>query len=553
MSEILKENSKKIISYIAILLFSCFLFSRARYGYIYNDEPFILTLAHRLLKGDALLCDEWHPTQLTGYLNYFITKVYFMFHSSTEGMILNFRYIYVVLWTLTILVIYRRISKYTKKPIITCFACLYLLLFSSMDIMTLSYNFYSLAGVMLCYTFVVTGNKKWEYFLSGIFYSIATLASPYLSIVFILYYIGYGIYKWILKKEINNKWKEVTLYLLYGVLVSVVLFVIFFFRHGGSIDKAIQTLHYVFTDNQYPNKSFAWTILGFLGTAYFKFYLFAFILIGTYLIGKIFKRKDIRWFEVHCALFVLLMPWMRNNYRYYYYFNKQIVQMCFLGFHALIINKNRNKTFTVLYFVGFLFGFVLYATSDLQAIATSIGLCVSGFASFFLIYDCLNQYEINNIIKWLCCFGVMIAQINCQVKLRNSKYYWDFDISHNTYEINNSIAKGIYVTESEYNEYESIYDNLKKYIPEHSKLCCLSKKPLIFLMNDSEYNTYSAWISGSKDYKIRRMKAYYKSHLDKMPDYVYVTKDDFDEDYLNEVFIGYEVNECDDAYILKRD
>lgn len=221
---------KKIGIGFVFFLFFLFLIDRSKYGYIYNDEPFILTLSHRFTKGDLLLWDEWHPTQLVGFINYFITKIYFMFHSSTDGMILNFRYIYISLWMTIILVIYYRISKYTDKYLLTCFACCYLFLFSSMDILTLSYNFYSIAGVLLCFTFVLTGEKDYEYFLAGIFYAIATLASPYLAIIFILCYLILIIDKLWLKKFKSIYY--ISLHLFLGVLLSVILFLGFIFLHG---------------------------------------------------------------------------------------------------------------------------------------------------------------------------------------------------------------------------------------------------------------------------------------------------------------------------------
>ena len=55
------------------------------------------------------------------------------------------------------------------------------------------------------------------------------------------------------------------------------------------------------------------------------------------------------------------------------------------------------KIYTALYFIGMLFSIVLYCTSDLHVIATSMALSISGFASFFLIFDYLYKNESNNL------------------------------------------------------------------------------------------------------------------------------------------------------------
>ena len=544
------KKPKKIfwLGKIILVSFAVFLMTRAKVGYIYNDEPFILTLAHRFLKGDLIMWDEWHPTQMVGYLNLPITALYFLIHPSTEGMILHFRYIFIILWLITLLVIYRRISKFTNKPFLTCMACSYLLLFSSMDIMTLSYNFYSLAGLMLCITFVITGKKKLEYFFAGIFYSIATLASPYLSIVFVLYYIIFGIIKFILKKKIPNKVIEVTKYVLYGVLLSVGLFFGFFFIHGGTISKLFTSLKYIFSDEAYPTRSIYQIIRGYLGTAFITFYYFAIIFVVTFLIPIIFRKPKELGLQLHCILFVVLLHWMIWHYHYITVFNKQMVQICFFGFHALIINRNFNKYYASIYGIGLLFSIVLYCTSDLQVVATSMGLTISGFASFFLIEDSLKNTKWNKILI----LAVCIAQLTSQVFLRIRKYYFDWYTPNNNYEITDSVAKGLYVTKEQYEEYYSIYNDIKDNIPEGANLCSISQKPWVYFIKDSNYYTFSSWMSDTVDYKINRLKEYYSLHKDKMPDYVYIMKKDYSDEYINEIFIGYEVIECENSYILKK-
>ena len=66
-----KIESRKGTDTPAIAVFAMlalFLFWRARYGYCYEDEPFLLTLAQRLYKGDVLIVDEWHGCQNFGLL-----------------------------------------------------------------------------------------------------------------------------------------------------------------------------------------------------------------------------------------------------------------------------------------------------------------------------------------------------------------------------------------------------------------------------------------------------------------------------------------------------
>ena len=55
------------VCFMAIIAF-VLLLTRSRYGFSYNDEPFILSLAQRLYYGDSLFIDEWNFAQNVGTL-----------------------------------------------------------------------------------------------------------------------------------------------------------------------------------------------------------------------------------------------------------------------------------------------------------------------------------------------------------------------------------------------------------------------------------------------------------------------------------------------------
>ena len=69
---------------------------RLPYGMADVDETFYLSIPYRLCQGDALIVDEWHVSQLAGFLFYPIMWIYLKIVGSTEGIVLAFRCIYVV-------------------------------------------------------------------------------------------------------------------------------------------------------------------------------------------------------------------------------------------------------------------------------------------------------------------------------------------------------------------------------------------------------------------------------------------------------------------------
>lgn len=547
----IKRNERigKMVAVGVLIIAALFMLNRAKYGYIYNDEPFILTLSHRLIKGDAFLYDEWQPTQLTGFLNYPWMILFTATHNNTDGMILFFRYVYVILNFVSLLFVYLRLSNYSKKPLITGAACLYLLLFSSMDILTVSYNFYSLTGLLLFITLCITGKSNIEYLFAGIFFSVATLASPYLAIVFVLYYLIFSLNHFVLKKDISKNVIDITKMVLIGVILSIAVFICFLYGTGGNISKMLNTVSYIFTDVEYPSQSIFQLIYGYLYTWVNKFRTFGFMFVVFVMLSLIDKKHKTLWLEVHIIAFVILTP--RMIHIFLYQFNYLIMQIGLLGFHALIIDEQRNNSYSLIAIAGVIFSFILYATSDLKQYAIANGMVLAGFASFFLIDDYLQKHENNTkLIKTLCIL-LVFAQIGTEVYERMTKYYLDRDINDNLYMIKESAAKGLYVDQEQYDIYMNIYKDINDNIPHQAKLLVLSQEPWIYLLNDSEYCTYSAWMTNNKEFRIKRLKEYYDLHPDKYPNYIYVLCEDFESEELQNEFPNFSLISTDIGYILK--
>ena len=543
------ERIEKMVAVGVLVVTALFMLNRAKYGYIYNDEPFILTLSHRLIKGDVFLYDEWQPTQLTGFLNYPWMILFTATHNNTDGMILFFRYIYVVLNFVSLLFVYLRLSNYSKKPLITGAACLYLLLFSSMDILTVSYNFYSLTGLLLFVTLCITGKSNIEYLFAGIFFSVATLASPYLAIVFVLYYLFFSLNHFVLKKDISKNLIDITKMVLFGVILSVAVFICFLYGTGGNISKMLNTVSYIFTDVEYPSQSIFQLIYGYLYTWVNKFRTFGFMFAVFVMLSLIDKKHKTLWLEAHIIAFVILTP--RMIHIFLYQFNYLIMQIGLLGFHALIIDEQRNNSYSLMAIAGVIFSFILYATSDLKQYAIANGMVLAGFASFFLIDDYLQKYENNTILIKTLCILLVFAQIGTEVYERMTKYYLDNNINDNLYLIEKSVAKGLYVDQEQYDTYMSVYNDINVNIPHAAKLLVLSQKPWIYLANDSDYCTYSAWMTSSKEFRINRLKEYYTLHQDKYPNYIYVLDEDFKLEELQYAFPNFLLISANNGYILK--
>ena len=67
----------QLLTFGIMTLSAAFLILRAPYGWCFNDEPFIVTLAQRLYLGDYMILDEWHPAQVFGPVLFPITTLLF--------------------------------------------------------------------------------------------------------------------------------------------------------------------------------------------------------------------------------------------------------------------------------------------------------------------------------------------------------------------------------------------------------------------------------------------------------------------------------------------
>lgn len=103
-----------------------FAFWKCFYGFGSNDEPFYLTVAHRLSLGDSLIKDEWHLSQLSGFLLMPFVWLYRTIMHSTEGILLTARFLYVILHASVCVFVYKRLKNFGYISIVAAVLILYL-------------------------------------------------------------------------------------------------------------------------------------------------------------------------------------------------------------------------------------------------------------------------------------------------------------------------------------------------------------------------------------------------------------------------------------------
>ena len=213
---------------------------RTRIGIGSADEQFYITLGWRLEQGDALFYDDWHIAQMIGFFIYPLVKLYRLIAGGNEGIVLGFRYFYILFNTLIGTAFYIRFRKYEIKAV---FGALVLLLFSPFNFQALSYN--SMAPSFLLLSILIypfESNCFIRTIFSGFFYACAVLNTPYLLLLF-LYATVITVFK---KKWISHKkW----LGLFIGASICMILFLILVLSRAsiteilGSLSHLIDPSH----------------------------------------------------------------------------------------------------------------------------------------------------------------------------------------------------------------------------------------------------------------------------------------------------------------------
>ena len=86
----LKLNKVDIVFMLLFLIGSIFIFYKCRYNTRSSVESFYLTVPYRLTAGDGLFINEWHLSQMAGFLIYPFMKLYQLVFDGTDGIITAF-------------------------------------------------------------------------------------------------------------------------------------------------------------------------------------------------------------------------------------------------------------------------------------------------------------------------------------------------------------------------------------------------------------------------------------------------------------------------------
>ena len=532
------------------------LFWRARFGYFFDDEPFVITLAQRLYNGDRLIFDEWHVAQLIAPLLLPLYSLYVRLTGSTEGIMLSFRFVYCMMWTLICYMVCRTLIRETKTlnsgrygTISVIWATCYLLLFSPLDYMTLSYTSIGLSSAFAIICLILWNMPEMKLsppffgILLGILACVQVVCSPYMGLPIIA---GTTAALISLSNRNKNKLKPITYSLFWFSGTVLVLFLIYcrlFVLRGKDASFFMACLQAILHDPQHPTRSLlkglATLTIG-LGNMCAPYT----IIISAATLMILFVPKWVRehrliLFLACCLGYLYAMGcYVTQKYRY---LNGQMIDIAMLGFVCYLMLQNKpRKLFCGFYLYGIVYTVCNYFGSNTEVQATGMTLSVCGTAGIVFVMQLCRELseeyrkkQVKSIRIAALAVLLVLVQLGTQGYLKVTRQYYDEPLNHLTARIDTGAGKGIITTESKKTHYENNLQNLKELlleasVDENSRFFSLSPGTALYLDAQLPIGSFSSWTFGYRDPSdiLLRMEEYVRlGH--KPPDVLYCESEEY--------------------------
>lgn len=563
-------SKKAYLAYCSsIFCIFVFLIWKCRYGFANRDEAFYLTVPYRLCRGDGLLIHEWHPSQMAGLLLAPAVKLHLLIWGGTEGILLNFRILFTIVWTTSALFYFIRLKRFSIVG--AMIASISFLLYTPFGIMALSYN--SMGILLLLNTGIILATAErcfaLQDLIAGLFFAGAVLCCPQLVV---LYAAFTGIILW---REIYNIKKPALcqcsgceelvrfpnfrqwLFFTLGCGLLFCVFCVHVLQHG-SFQDLMRNLPQIFMDPEHISTPLGQQVLKYFTTILqcnrvFLLYSVWMVLIiaGSSVLLRVdcFQIKDQLAPIVSVGLIISCALCMLVQLDFMYekpYINYIMFPINMIAPYCVIHSRKRiiGSLFWWIWAPGFIYTFCIFLASNQEFYAISSASTVMTVASIMILvaFVCeiknvalntmtsnkgnrLIQPSHNAKITLTIVSLLLVLQLVFQLYLRYSSVFWEADgMKAQSVIAVSGPERGIIMTQSRldnYNKTEQDVDVILKDTRIKSVLF-LSKNTIPYLSAQKEIASFSAWLSNVNDTSVSRLELYYRLHPNKIPDAIYV-------------------------------
>lgn len=566
--------------FIAVMFaLAIFAFWKCQFGFGGNDEAFYLTIPNRLTLGDALIQDEWHVSQLSGFLLYPFVALYKMFTGGTDGIILTARYMYVIFHLAVSVLVYIRLRKHGFA---TIFAAALFFIYTPYDIMALSYNTMGLDLVVVTGVLMATADytKKLPLIFAGLAFAGSVLCNPYLLLAYAMFIICVIINLFIKKTKFNKNVFASELFslktFLWFTVGAAILAVVFgaFLLSRTSVNDIMINLPYMLSDPEHPSIPMT-TKIGSYFNSIINCQQGFYIVLSVYVVILALMAMD-KNRKNHRALYLVLTAvTVLFAYTFFLtnltstYYNAIMFPLIFLGITSYILcDKKPRKLLGSLFALGIVYSFAMCCSSNQYFYVISMAISASNIAS--IVFTGILLGEMNerkdDVEYWSMAkktayaFAVIVLLIQgvLQLSVKAEHCFWETDKPENlTSVMQGGPASGIATNINTCSEYQTILADLQTYktVPKGNILYLTEKTWCYLATPEMPYGTFSAWLSGENTTSAQRLEQFYNLNPEKIPEYVYIPKVaswDFTNIYNDASSKGYSIAENNTSYKLTK-
>lgn len=509
------------------ILAMCVLLWKCPYGYGNTDETAYLAIPYRIYKWrDGLLGQEWYQIQLFSFLMLPLYWIYDLLHAGMEGIVLNFRYIFTILWGCSALFFYFRLRRFSNPG--AAAASLVFLLYTPFGIMAFSYN---TLGIMLLLNACVIAStavhrKKLQYFVSGVFFAGAVLCCPFLAALFVVYTAGVFVICW---KKHDSALAQYWMFFILGILLMFVLFASFVLSRTG-LDDILQNLPFILDDPGHGSLAFLHKMsvyfISLLKSTEMALYLWA-AFIFMFAFSLIFPKAKGYCYAAVCVLSMIYiaelgkLSWI--NY---------VMFPAFLPGLFIAVHSKDAVVWRLFYWIllpGIIFTFCLNYSSDQELYAISSAASAASFAGLIIMAlapELSGLFE-NRFMKRFAAVlfcALFTVQIVCEQVLRINEVFWEKGMEDQIVYAEKGPEKGIRMTEEKLELYNYWLDEMEPIRNDESirQILFLKNDSLLYLITQKEVASFSPYFPDVSPHTVSKLDQYFVRNPQKKPDAVFI-------------------------------
>lgn len=526
----------------AFALILCLYAYKLPLGMPSGDEAFYLTIPKRLLQGDGLVVDEWHGSQLSAFLTMPLMALRNALFPGSEGIVLQWRWLYVAVHGLFSLGVYLRLRRRGWRAVGV--ACL-LFFFTPFDIPAYGYTALALDTVCLSSVVLYTAKNRRDWFLSGLLFAAGVLCTPYLVLIFALYALAVRLY--CLGKREEGLYTR-SAYFCEGCLVLAVALFAFIFSRGELLDF-LSALPYILSDPAHPLPALSQRLVSYGTTLWETFGLPLGLLLGLLALALLDRgrhRRSLLYFPAAAILGAVMMAGTAENLLIDSY-HFPLVPLALVGLMAYLLTQKRDRRLMLtVYLMGLGESLAIHLASNQSIHIFTAMYLIPDLASLCFIADLLGELQGEN---WMirarrgavglmaACLLVMQAGMMLYVKI-NHKYWSSLPNSALTVTLAEGPFAGCRVGEEAAGHYESqLAAILASFAGREEAVAAFAAGDIWpnLIFPELRNGAFSAWLEDGRNATVDRWVEYYEMRPERLPQYILFYRDGkWNMDYVTE-------------------